>query len=561
MKSVSIVHKKTINNFISFFVIFGIFLAGDARAFENFTAFTRLNKLTRDASHDPFGLDPLQTIDAISATPPEAPAPETKSKKKPNSKAAAAKGVVGPLNPWGPVESPKLSIVNLAPGLLPFFNNGPVFGVPGTITGNFPDRSQVTGDWDGARTELARRGWFVDLYTTSAYQDVTSGGIKTGAAFVQNTQLSVNVDLGRTGLTDGGLFHFTLQSRYGAPPGSTFNAGTAAPQYTGLVEPGPYFYKNTMPSEYFLVQPLTKKFSVVLGKISDVYIPDQTLFGNSFKYYFANFNFNKNPITTQFYNPTAWAALAVVTPTDNWAIGGGVLDTETKSSNFVQNAFKWCNVYLTSVLSYNIGGLPGQFTPSLNWSNKPKVDFSRPFAPIVGFADQQISAFLGEPTMIGLPMNYKHESWFAITNVSQYLYVRDDAVTVKEKLKSGDPINGVGVFARGGYAPQSTNAINADGSIAIFAHGLLEQRRFDSFGAGFYYNKISGQLKRGISDLTLFTRNIQDEKGIEAFYDFAITPAIRFIPSYQHIWNPLIAQAAKDRNHADIFMTRVTVAW
>lgn len=213
------------------------------------------------------------------------------------------------------------------------------------------------------------------------------------------------------------------------------------------------------------------------------------------------------------------------------------------------------------MLSCNIGRLPERFTPSLNWSNKRKVDFSRPFAPIVGFADRHISALLGEPTMIGLPMNYKHESWFAFTNVSQYLYVRDDAVTVKEKLKSGDPINGVGVFARGGCAPQSTNAINADDSIAIFAHGLPEQRRFDSFGAGFYYNKISGQLKRGISDLTLFTRNIQDEKGIEAFYDFAITPAIMFIPSYQHIWNPLIAQAAKHRNHADIFMTRVTVAW
>ena len=48
---------------------------------------------------------------------------------------------------------------------------------------------------------------------------------------------------------------------------------------------------------------------------------------------------------------------------------------------------------------------------------------------------------------------------------------------------------------------------------------------------------------------------------METFYDFAITPAIRFIPSYQHIWNPLIAQAAKQRDHADVFLTRVTIAW
>ena len=541
--------------------------SGPSSAFENFTGFTRLNRLGDSTPHNPFDYDPLQSLTAEPGSPAPV-SPQTAPAKKQKSKASDTKAAgqekkteTTSQDPWGPVPSEKLSIANIAPGLLPFFNNAPVFGLPGTVTGDFANRTQVNGDWGGSRTEFARHGWFFDVYTTSTYQDVTSGGTKTGSSFVQNTQASVNVDLGRAGLTDGGLFHFTLQSRYGATPDSSFNAGTAVPQYTGLVEPGPFFYKNTMPSEYFLVQPLTKKFSVVLGKISDVYIPDQTLFGNSFKYYFANFNFNKNPITTQFYNPTAWAGLFVVTPTENWAIGGGVLDTETKSSNLAQNAFKWCNVYLTSIFSYNIAGLPGQLTPSLNWTNKPKVDFSRPFSPVVGFADQKLSALFGEPTMVGLPMNYKNESWFAIANVSQYLYVRDDADTVKGKLKSGQPINGVGVFARGGYAPQSTNTINGDGSIAIFAHGLADDRPYDSFGAGFFYNKISGQLKRNVSELTLFTRNIQDEKGMEVFYDFALTPAIRLIPSYQHIWNPLIAQATQQRDHADLFLTRVTINW
>jgi hypothetical protein len=43
---------------------------------------------------------------------------------------------------------------------------------------------------------------------------------------------------------------------------------------------------------------------------------------------------------------------------------------------------------------------------------------------------------------------------------------------VKGKLKSGQPVNG-------------------DGSIALFAHGLVEDRPYDSFDAGFSYNKIS----------------------------------------------------------------------
>ena len=88
-----------------------------------------------------------------------------------------------PLEDWGPVPTDKASIANLAPCLLPFFNNGPVFGLPGTVTGDFWDQTQLTGDWDGVRTEMTRGGLFIDLYLTSAYQDVTSGGLKTGPRF------------------------------------------------------------------------------------------------------------------------------------------------------------------------------------------------------------------------------------------------------------------------------------------------------------------------------------------------------------------------------------------
>jgi porin len=133
---------------------------------------------------------------------------------------------------WGPVPTEEASLANLAPVLLPFFNNGPVFGLPGTVTGNFWDQTQLTGDWGGIRTEMTRRGLFIDLYSTSAYQDVTSGGLKTGTAFLQNVQLSVNLDTGRAGLWPGGLLHFTLDSRYGASPEQTFTVGSFVPNTT-----------------------------------------------------------------------------------------------------------------------------------------------------------------------------------------------------------------------------------------------------------------------------------------------------------------------------------------
>src|SRR5690242_10321536 len=85
---------------------------------------------------------------------------------------------------WGAVPTKKASLVNVAPFLLPYFNNGPVFGLSGTAVGDLWHRTQLSGDWGGVRTNLVRHGFFLDLYSISAYQDTTAGGLKKGNAFI-----------------------------------------------------------------------------------------------------------------------------------------------------------------------------------------------------------------------------------------------------------------------------------------------------------------------------------------------------------------------------------------
>src|ERR1044072_4386051 len=41
----------------------------------------------------------------------------------------------------------------------------------------------------------------------------------------------------------------------------------------------------------------------------------------------------------------------------------------------------------------------------------------------------------------------------------------------------------------------------------------------------FSYNEIRGDLKRDVAQLTAGTSKVSDEKGVEVFYDLAITPA------------------------------------
>ena len=457
-----------------------------------------------------------------------------------------------------PAPTERVSLATVAPGLLTYFNNGPVFGIGGTEGGNLWQRTQLSGDWNGVRTDWTNHGVFLDIYSTSTYQNVTAGGLKTGSAFAQNTQLSLNIDTARAGWWSGGLFHFTVQSRYGSPPEDTFTVGSYVPQYTGFVEPGPLLSKDTWPSEYFLTQAVAKKFSVVLGVISDVFIPDETLFGDSYKFYFANFNLNKNPMTTNFYKPTALAALGVWIPRKSVIIAGGVLDPFTRANTF-EDAFRTgVNLYVTAVMSYALRGRPGQVSPSFNWSNQAQIDRESPFGPLSrAQVPDAVGALLGGSTA-GLPVNFERSSSFTIGNFSQYLFLKEaDASEAPKKLKNAEPLRGIGVFGRAGYAPKTTNTLTWDASVALFARGLWDARQNDSFGLGFYDNVVSEEFKDVVRQLTLGTE-VDNERGFELFYDFAITPALRLIPSYQYVWNPLIAQVATGHRSASAFLLRLT---
>lgn len=463
------------------------------------------------------------------------------------------------------VSTSQLSIVDTAPYLLPFFNNGPVFGLPGTMEGDFWHRTQLIGDPNCKRTDLTRRGVFIDLYSTSVYERVTSGGLKTGNSYFQNTQLSINLDTGRAGLWPGGLFHFTVQSRYGSSPENSFTAGSFAPEYAGLELPGPLFWQDTLPSEYFLMQAVSKKFNVILGKINGFFIADQTLFGDRFRYYFANFNFNQNPIYGNFFNTTTLGAIGLWTTTPWLTIAAGVHDPHTESNTLAANAFQNgdVNLYQEAIFTYTAGGRPAQIAPSFNWSNAPKIDLDSPFGQLSpAQIPQAVEVLLGSDSTAGLPINFRKRSFFAISNFSQYLSVKEeDASQIAEKLRTGQPLRGVGVFGRLGYAgPQASNTVNRDASVALLARGLVSSRQYDSFGIGFYYNGVSEKFKNSIRQLTDGT-TVKNENGIEIFYDFAITPAINVNAGYQHIWNPLTASVTLNQDHADLFLIRLNVVW
>jgi hypothetical protein len=333
------------------------------------------------------------------------------------------------------------------------------------------------------------------------------------------------------------------------------------PQYTGLAMPGPFFIHNVLPTEYFLFQSLTPKVAVLLGKVNVLTHADQTLFGNSYRYDFANLNFNKNPMALNFYNTTSLAAVGFWMPSKRLTVFAGVFDPNSEADNVATKAFDRVNVYGGTVFSYEVGSLPGQSWAQANWTNKPKIDLTSPFGQLSqSGVSQAVGVLLGTPSQ-ALPINYKSESWVTIGNVSQYLFVKDRPGAAAEKLGSGQPLRGIGLFGRIGYAPEQTNPITRDASVALFANGLSDHRPNDSFGLGIYHNGISQPLKNDIAHLTGATATLKNEQGLEVFYGFAITPAMRLIPGYQHIWNPMTAEVAKRERVAQVFLLRLSLTF
>jgi porin len=106
------------------------------------------------------------------------------------------------------------------------------------------NRSTLSGDWWGARTELANSGLNLRLWATGYYQGQWSGdaGVITaadgrGTRFFTGGRLDALIDLDTTklGLWRGGGFHAHLELEGGRVPG--FRGGALWPVNTGAILP------------------------------------------------------------------------------------------------------------------------------------------------------------------------------------------------------------------------------------------------------------------------------------------------------------------------------------
>jgi len=448
----------------------------------------------------------------------------------------------------------KKSKLDAVPGLVMYLNHSPfVFGMPGTVTEPFGKATQLTGDWNGARCDMVKRGILVDVYSTSGYLNTTDGGLRTGGCFSQSTDLTVNLDTGHLGLWPEGIFHINLQSRYGSSLRQQNNTGALVPPNGAWLYPQPADAQVIGLSEYYLFQYLTDKNAVLLGKADVLYLADQNLFASNYRYQFMNDAFQVNLPLAEYFHPVAWVGAWLWEPVWWLKVLSAVGDPRSSSQNFAKDAFKHVSVWQEFDFMYKPGGLLGTLTAGWAWTSQPLVDLSNPL---------RINLWGAPGTRVST--RKVDSSYMFYCNFAQYLYVADSLQVMEAKMAQGLPVRGWGLFGRLSIGPKKTNLISCFGSLGMGVNGIDGKRPYDQFGAGWYYCHVSQDFKNDIDTLISFLDRfrgrripkVRDEQGGEAYYAFAITPALIFTADFQYVRRPLQAHIRRE-NHATVVGCRL----
>lgn len=375
-------------------------------------------------------------------------------------------------------------------------------------SGDFWQRSYLTGDWGGTRSDLADRGVQFNVTFTQYVQSIVDGGRSEDTAYGGRLQYTADLDLMRMGLLEGALVSFRAETRYG----ESVNGQTLMLQPVNTYALFPL--TNTLDenigitvTELNYTQFLSEKFAVLVGKLMMFDNPPNEFASGQGDTQFMNSNFIYNPVLSLRFPYSTLGTGVLWLPNENVTVTSLVFLTADSSTTTGFDDFDDGGSWLTQIsFQYRLGHLPGgQYAGVLYAFDQDftKIDGRLIFVPGQGFSI---------PT--------EDDTWAVYWSAWQYLFVEGDAPDRPLNLNDGQPdLQGVGLFVAAGFADQDTNPIEWTISGGVGGRGIIPTRDNDTFGIGYFY--IGLQPNRLTS-----TAAIDDEvQGFEAYYNIAITPA------------------------------------
>ncbi len=419
----------------------------------------------------------------------------------------------------GKLDNGKTSITKLVPPVTKVFD----------YSGDIWERATMFGDPGGLRTKLYEHGFTLDAQLTQVYQGVTSGGNASGnGSGSYNGLLEINstLDTAKLGLWSGGLIAATFQASFGDPLQS--EAGNVSAVNMTPFWPKPFDNGSTYLTEYYLFQGLPHNMELIAGRLDPTNYLDKNTFANNPESQFLNASLNNMLLWGNFLSFSTYAAIFVapVTKGVKIAVAGWTPNTEPGD-----DAGDWTDygVVANPMIDYHLGGLPGAVQAVIAYSSKDAAALDNPRL---------------DPGLItGGDLPEKDDNWLFTINGEQYLWTpkgasvprakggrKEDFFVPTQDFAVNPP--GVGLFYRVAYCPEDRNLWNINVSGGLGARGIIPGRPYDRMGIGAYAMFASDDFK---DDSPILDALLRDEYGVEAYYNFAITPWLQLTADVQWI--------------------------
>jgi porin len=378
--------------------------------------------------------------------------------------------------------------------------------------GDLAHRKYLTGDWGGARTQLAEKGILFELDVTQILQGNAHGGRDTNNAFRYSGSADyyIKLDTARMGLWPGGLFAFHGETKIGDNVNPKVGS-LMAPNFQGLLpvpgEPG-----TTTLSEFYFAQALSEQFVLIMGKLDGTSLADANAFTGNQRTQFMNVAFKANPVLFYGTPYTTMVAGAVWRPTKWLDVITAVTDNDQDGAATMtgfNTAFHGRDWY-TATQEYDFTWKPFDKTghQRLGW-----FWTSRDFAELSGDGRIQFPRGLSLADIETSP-----DTWGIYYNFDQYLFTETE-----------DPEQGIGVFGRFGYGGEP-NLFEQFYSFGVSGKGSIPTRDRDTWGIGYYHANISDKIDPAFG--------LSSEQGVETYYNIEITPWCHLSPDLQVIVDP-----------------------
>ena len=424
---------------------------------------------------------------------------------------APAPAAATPAQAEAAAEPPAAAVPHAPAGLVPLMD----------YTGDIWSRPRLLGDLGGTRTDWANKGIQFDINFTQTMQSVVDGGLDTGTRYGGTLDYNVLFDLHRMGVMQGAIVKFRGESRYGDSVndmvGTILSVNTDAlfPFTDTLDEDIPLTITNLVYMQF-----LSEHLGFLVGKFDTIDTDLNEFASGRGTSQFMNTNFIFSPTIGLMAPYSTLGAGIVVKPTHDVGITSTVYNIKDSSTTSGFENIDDGAAWLTEAqFKYKLGGLPGGQNVGFGYA------FDSDFADLGG-------RFVFTPGE-GLTPTTKDSTWAAYWSGWQYVWVAAPSDAPID-LANGEPDRqGVGLFARVGFADQETNPVEWSVSGGVGGKGIIPGRERDTFGVGYFHLKFQPDR------LTNFTGADDKSQGIEAFYNVSFTPAVNLSFDVQVVDSPL----------------------